>query len=190
MKGKDVKEILITAVSLLLICAVAAGLVAGVNAVTYKTIDARAEANATASRRELIPEAADFPETTLDNGDVYYTGKTASGEIAGYVFVTAGNGYNGQVKIMTGFTPDGEVTGISFLTLDETPGLGMNAKRPDFFGQFIGKSSALKVTKAETPGENEIRAITSATITSTAVTNAVNAARDLFDAVTKGGNAK
>ena len=190
MKKKDLKEIVVTAVSLLLICAFASGLVAAVNAVTHRTIEDRAAEEAAASRRELLPEAVDFPETALENGEVYYTGKTASGEVAGYVFVTTGNGYNGQVKVMTGFTPAGEVTGVSFLTLDETPGLGMNAKRPDFYSQFTGTSGKLRVVKNADPGENEVRAITSATVTSNAVTSAVNAARELFDTVAKGGDAQ
>lgn len=184
MKSRDFKEILKTAISLFLICAFAAGLVALVNSVTKPTIDENAVQTAKGAKRALIADAETFEEVSLSDGSTAYIGKTADGSICGYVFTTAATGYNGQMEIMTGFTPEGTITGISFLTLNETPGLGMNAKRPDFYTQFEGASGALQVIKNADPGENQILAITSATITSGAVTAAVNAARNYFDELT------
>ena len=76
-----------------------------------------------------------------------------------------------------GIDGDGAVTGIAFLSLSETPGLGMNATQDSFKGQFAGKNvDKLTVTKSATGADDEIVAMSGATVTSEAVTNAVNAA--------------
>ena len=63
------------------------------------------------------------------------------------------------------------------MTISDTPGLGLKAKEDDFKNQYAGKNAeALTVKKGGGAGETEINAISGATITSSAVTNAVNAA--------------
>ena len=181
MKGKDVKQILVTAISLFLICAVSAGLVAVVNGVTDPTIkqmEADAEKEA---KQALLPAAESFEE--LAPAERRWVGKDKDGSVVGYVFVTAANGYNGKVEVMTGFTPEGAVTGIEFLTLNETPGLGMKAPKvlPD---QIKDQTGELNVVKHAPENEGDVQAITSATITSKAVVKAVNEARALFEAAT------
>ena len=52
-------------------------------------------------------------------------------------------------------------------------------------GQYVGKKSPLTVVKAS-PGDSEIEAITGATITSRAVTDAVNTVGEFYDALTGG----
>ena len=59
----------------------------------------------------------------------------------------------------------------------------MNAKKESFISQFTGKSGKLSVVKNKTPGDSEILAITSATVTSKALTNAVNDALTLYTRV-------
>ena len=178
MNGKDVKSILITALSLFLICAVAAGALALVNTVTAPTIAANNAAAADKARGEVLPAADSFEENTAPDGAVYYTGKSG-GVTVGYVFTTSAKGYGGDVEIMTGVDAEGRVTGISILSIEETPGLGMNAKKDSFKEQYKGKSGQLAVNK----DGGEIVAITSATITSRAVTNAVNQALALYAGV-------
>lgn len=98
----------------------------------------------------------------------------------GYVIsTTSKDGFNGTVSIAVGFDKEGKVTKLEYLTLAETPGLGMNAEKPDFKDQFNGMSvSAFDVTKnGDGAGSDElIDAMSGATITSRAVTGAVNAA--------------
>ena len=178
MNGKDVKSILITALSLFLICAVAAGALAGVNAVTAPTIAANNAAAADKARGEVLPAADSFEERTAPDGAVYYVG-VGGGSPVGYVFTTSAKGYGGDVEIMTGVDAEGKVTGISILSIEETPGLGMNAKKDSFKEQYKGKSGELAVNK----DGGEIVAITSATVTSRAVTKAVNEALALYDSV-------
>ena len=47
---------------------------------------------------------------------------------AGYVItVTDGEGYGGDIQMTVGITADGSISGISFLSISETAGLGMKA---------------------------------------------------------------
>ena len=103
--------------------------------------------------------------------------KDAGGEAIGYIVKGQAAGYGGNVIVVVGVTPDLKVSGISFPeTLPETAGLGQKATEPEFYKQFAGKGTKLSVKKGGGAGENEIDAISGATITSTAVTNTVNAA--------------
>ena len=178
MNGKDIASIVKTALSLFLICAVAAGALGYVNSVTAPTIAANSAAAADKARGEVLPEADGFEEKTAPDGTVYYAA-LKDNETVGYVFTTSAKGYGGDVEIMTGVNADGTVAGISILTINETPGLGMNAKKDAFKDQFKGKSGELAVNK----DGGEIVAITSATVTSRAVTKAVNEALALYESV-------
>ena len=92
-----------------------------------------------------------------------------------------------DVTLAVGLTPDGKVNKISFTELNETAGLGMRADEDSFKDQFPGKSGSVALVKGAA-GENEISAITGATVTSTAVTNALNAGLNFYETVLKGGN--
>lgn len=107
--------------------------------------------------------------------EVYIAEK--DGEEAGYVLtVTDGEGYGGDIQITVGITADGTVNGISFLSISETAGLGMRAKEPEFYEQYSGKQVE-KFYVSKDGGEGEpIDALSGATITSRAVTGAVNTA--------------
>lgn len=106
------------------------------------------------------------------------------GALAGYV-VTASNpdGYGGDVEVMCGISPeqDGVVTleGISFLSLSETAGMGMRAKDEPFASQFFNRKlkagDLIVYTKNGASADNEIDAISGCTITTSAVTDDVNA---------------
>ena len=189
MTKKDIGAIVKTAISLFLICAVAAGLVALVNSVTADTIAANTVKEENAARSTVLPAAAAFDEDplTLSDGALGYTGRTDGGELAGYVFTTEASGYGGKIKVMTGFAPDGHITGVAILSIEETPGLGMNAKRESFLQQFVDTDGQLSVIKNAEPGQNEILALTSATITSRAMVKAVNAARAYYTEVSGKG---
>ena len=84
--------------------------------------------------------------------------------------------------MVVGVDKDLKVTGISFPeTLPETAGLGQKATLPEFYKQFAGKTTKIAVKKGGGAGENEIDAISGATITSTAVTNTVNASTEFVE---------
>lgn len=102
----------------------------------------------------------------------------AAGSQLGYVVNSVSNeSYSGAVRLSVGMEADGTVKGIEILEINDTPGLGMKAKEPAFKDQFVGKNSqGLTVVKGGNAGEEQIDSISGATITSSAVTNAVNAA--------------
>lgn len=116
-------------------------------------------------------------EVTLD-GVVKATDK--DDQFLGYVVtVTAKEGYGGDITCSVGVDKEGNVTGISYLTLAETAGLGMKAKDSDFIDQYVDGSKdndgSFVVNKDGGDGI-VIDAITGATITTRAVTKGVNAA--------------
>ena len=102
---------------------------------------------------------------------------------AGFVVTTVDSeGYGGDIKITVGITKDGTVNGVSILSISETAGLGMKATEPDFYTQYQGKQTE-HFYVAKDGGEGEpINAISGATITSRAVTGAVNTALEYFHA--------
>ncbi|MBR3834884.1 MAG: RnfABCDGE type electron transport complex subunit D [Lachnospiraceae bacterium] len=102
----------------------------------------------------------------------------SSGAQAGYVVTaTTSEGYGGDIQVMVGISIDGTVQGIDFLVLNETVGFGLNAKEPEFKDQFVGKKVlAFEYTKTGATGDSQIDAISGATITTSAVVDAINAA--------------
>lgn len=103
-------------------------------------------------------------------------------KLTGHIFtVTTKEGYGGEIRLSVGIETDGTITGIEILAISETAGLGMNADTPDFKRKYKGKKVKLfTVTKTGAAAEEEVDAISGATVTSTAVTNAVNAAVTYF----------
>jgi electron transport complex protein RnfG len=95
----------------------------------------------------------------------------------GYVITTTDSeGYGGDIQVTVGITSDGTVNGISILSISETAGLGMRATKPDFYNQYQGVQTD-KFYVSKDGGEGEpIDALSGATITSRAVTGAVNEA--------------
>lgn len=99
----------------------------------------------------------------------------------GYVITTTdGEGYGGDIQITVGITADGTVSGVAFLSISETAGLGMKATDSSFYSQYVGKTTdQFYVSKDGGSGE-PIDAISGASYTSRAVTGAVNAALAYF----------
>lgn len=106
----------------------------------------------------------------------YQTAKDAAGAVMGYVLtVTTHEGYGGDIRFTMGVNMDGSLNGISLLSIAETPGLGMQAEEV-LVPQFADRSAyPFAYTKTGAAAEHEIDAISGATITTNAVTNAVNA---------------
>ena len=175
------KDIIIPVVSLLLICLVSSALLGGVNMITKDRIAELAEQTINEAKSELIV-AAGYEDKDLD-GTAYSVALDENGTVIGYIFTTSANGYGGAVKLMTGVDTNGFVTGISILEINETPGLGMKARNESFLSQFKGAAGSLTVVKDSTAAPNTVQAITSATITTKAVTNAVNKALQMFENV-------
>ena len=98
------------------------------------------------------------------------------GEEGYVVTVTDKEGYGGDIKITVGITAEGTINGISILSITETAGLGMRATEPAFYEQYQGKQAEKFVVSKDGGDGEPIDALSGATITSRAVTGAVNAA--------------
>lgn len=173
---KKIKEYAAPTVVLFVICIVAAFLLAYTNKITAPKI-AEVEKQNEIQSRQIVFEAADSFGEKFENKDgiSLVPALDADGNTIGYVVITVEKGYGGDISVMTGVDLEGKVQGVSVLSQSETAGLGANATKKSFLDQFIGKVLGITVTK-NVPAENEINALTGATITSKAVTNAVNAA--------------
>lgn len=176
------KDFLTPVIALFSICLVAAILLAGTNEITKSKIE-KAQLEAKQESLALaFPEADAFSaEATFDkNSALTYSVATANGKEIGYVFITSQKGYGGPVSVMTGISADGKIKKVIILSMsDETPGLGQNASKPEFLDQFNGKGGSLAFSK-QAAAENEIQGVTSATFTSQAVIDCVNASLDAW----------
>lgn len=204
MKNKIIKD----ALALTLITLVAGVALGGVYEITKDPI-ARQEAQAKAEAYEQVfTDAAAFEEVKMDDTliqtirdqldqegykaqsiEEIMRAEDQSGEMLGYAFtVVTSEGYGGDIQFSMGVQNDGTLNGISILSIGETAGLGMNADTPAFKDQFVGKQvEQLQYTKNGATQDDEINAISGATVTTNAMTNGVNAGLCVFR-VMEGGD--
>lgn len=184
MKKNNLFKIATPILVLTIIAAVMAALLAGTNLLTKNKIaEITLKNEKEAVSKVISAESYTQQTTTLNSVEYTYYSAFENNVCIGYAFTVSANGYGGQVSAVVGIKSDGaisavEITGVS----DETPGLGQNAKKEAFTSQFSGKKNKLAVVKSGA-SEDEINAVTGATITSKAVANAVNLALDLFNTV-------
>lgn len=180
---------------ILFVITVIAGLLLGVGyEVTKEPIAAQVEKAKQEACREVFTDAVSFEEIEIgEPGDALsqqwselgfdgtdideaMSALDTNGNLIGYVVtVTDHEGYSGDIRFMMGVQTDGTLNGISILAISETAGLGMRAEevlKPQFAGK---KVESFEYVKSGAAMENQIDAISGATITTHAVTNGVNA---------------
>ena len=113
---------------------------------------------------------------------IYQTQDANNKDVGAAVESTTG-GFGGDLKILVGFDPEGNILGYTLLEHAETPGLG--AKADKWFqkgekGDIIGKNPKEKLTVSKDGGQ--VDAITASTITSRAFLLAVNNAYSAYKA--------
>lgn len=204
MKNKIIKD----ALALTLITLVAGVALGGVYEITKDPI-AKQEAQAKAEAYEQVfTDAAAFEAVEMDDTltktirdqldqegykaqsiEEVMRAEDQSGETLGYAFtVVTSEGYGRDIQFSMGVQNDGTLNGISILSIGETAGLGMNADTPAFKDQFVGKQvEKLQYTKNGATQDDEINAISGATVTTNAMTNGVNAGLCAFR-VMEGGD--
>lgn len=179
----------------LLIITLVAGLALGfVYNLTKDPIAAQNELAKQESYKTVFPDAESFENVDFTEDEIQklceehgitgitmteiMTAKDAFGSDLGYVFnVTTSEGYGGDIQLAVGVQSDGTLNGFDALSISETAGLGMNATQDDFRNQFAGvKADQLEVVKDGSGASDDakIDAISGATITSSAITGAVN----------------
>ncbi len=144
---------------------------------------------------DLISSQKEYEGVTID--EILAVESSSSLPLGWVMTVSSTKGYGGKITMTMGVSngnSEGEVgssgtfgmlRGVEFLSLSETPGLGMNAKEDKFKSQFRNvEVEQFSLAKRNISGDVEIDAISSATITTTAVTRSVNAGlkviRELF----------
>ncbi len=193
------KKGMIKDAAILLLITVVAGLILGfVYQITKEPIAAAEEKAAKAAYQEVFPDAAGFSdklelavpegESTWEQNyagvdlDMALMATDAEGNCLGYVLtMTSHEGYGGDITFTMGIQNDGTLNGISLLSISETAGLGMKAGTV-LVPQFAGKQvSQFTYTKTGSTMDSQIDAISGATITTNAVTTAVNAGLYIFE---------
>ena len=112
-----------------------------------------------------------------------YQVKDAQGQDLGAAVESTTGGFGGDLKVLVGFDPEGNILGYTLLEHAETPGLG--AKADKWFqkgekGDIIGKNPAEPLVVSKDGGQ--VDAITASTITSRAFLKAVNNAYNAYKA--------
>ncbi len=174
---------------LFIITAIAAMILGVTNLATQGPIEQQRINATNLAKQTVLPQAEDFNEVdivseTAQNDKARILEISAGmkdNELIGYTFKVITNGYGGDVDITVGINMDGKVEGVQIGEHSETPGLGAKIIEKTFTEQYHGKEieNPISVTKSE-PGDQEIQAISGATVSSHAVNDGVNLAAQYF----------
>lgn len=194
--------------AILLVITIFSGLILGfVYQITKEPIALAEERAAKEAYSEVFPSASEFelsaefsPESLSEDAgwleagfdgvsiDNVLKALDKDGSLLGYVFtVTSHEGYGGDITFTMGIANDKTLNGISILSISETAGLGMKAEevlKPQFAGKNV---SVFTYTKTGAVSDDQIDAISGATITTRALTNAVNGGLYFFQTQLGGG---
>ncbi len=181
------RDMIKPSVSLFIICLVTAFCLAFVNNTTKDTIAQRTQKDAEEQRKQVMSEADSFKKLEPQEGTEYSTvireayAAYTQDRFVGYVFSAYPSGYGGEMAVTVGVGSDGRITGVRIGANEETPGLGSKTAEDGFTSQYIGKSidNSIRVVKVPPKAEDEVQAVSGATISSKAVTSAVQASADM-----------
>jgi len=182
------RDIVVPTFVLFLICTIVTMALALTNYATREAILEQVKLQEESARKEVFSEAESFEEVqgieaVIDSNEdmkcvkkVYTSIK--NGETVGRVYSVETTGYGGAVSVAVGIDKGGKTTGVKIVSHSETPGLGSKAADEPFISQFTGitPKEPLIVVKSGGSKDEEIDAVSGATITSKAVVKAVQAA--------------
>lgn len=155
------------------ICLAATLILAVTYEITKPKIEEQLKTEEHNALRSIMPSADSFSEKVLDGTEYFEAlkGKT----VVGYCVRVTGSGYSGYIRMIAGVDLNGTIQGVAVLEHSETPGLGAKINEikpgesePWFLKQFKGKNARVIAVK------KDIDAITGATISSKAVTDAIH----------------
>lgn len=176
-KSSDVRFILGIALKLLIISAVTALLLAGVNALTAPRIAENNELEKKNAIAAIFPSSDDCQLTDIsaDGVELVYL-VLKDGDLLGYAASVSTMGFGGEIELMVGVTAEGTVKGIKVVSHSETPGLGSRVDDEGYLSQYAGLGGNLSIG-------SDVDAITGSTISSKAVLRGVNAALSAYSAI-------
>jgi electron transport complex protein RnfG len=160
-----------------LICVIVTGALAATNSVTAPIIEEATRLAQEQARQELLPEAEGFEKIegidVANVSDVY-----AASNGVGYVVTSASKGYGGTMTVMVSFTPEGTIKQIKVTEQAETQGIGSKvAGDASFWERYAGLEAKPLVL------DQDVDRLSGATISSRALTAAVNSAIDGYNAI-------
>jgi len=167
---------------LFIITAVVAFVLSIANSATNERINSLAKAAVKSAQSEVLKGAGDIELDTAQTFE-YKTDNSSVSSITKYQKTDGGSlfavsctpkGYGGEISMMVGVDDNLTIIGINIIdNAKETPGLGSEIGKSEFYNQFGGKTPNITITKGK-PSDNEIQAVTGATVSSKAVVNGVN----------------
>lgn len=181
------RDMIRPSVSLFVICLITAFCLAFVNSSTRDAIAQRTQKDAEEQRRQVLSSADSFKRLSAQQGVEYSAlirdayAAYSENKFVGYVFSAYPKGYGGEIAVTVGVGSDGRITGVKIGANNETPGLGARTADDRFTGQYAEKSvdNTIEVVKVPPKADDEIQAVSGATISSKAVTKAVQASADI-----------
>ena len=176
------KEIVRFGLILMIVSVVAATALTAVYGVTNPRILAQKEAQLQEALAAALPGSDPASlKTVREQDEVLFYAAYAPGDTSkpmGYAFVAKGPGYSSTIETIVGIDTLGRILGMKVLYQSETPGLGTKLqevkygeKEAWYPRQYLGKPAAAVAVDKD---GGEIRSITGATISSRAVTRAIN----------------
>jgi Na+-translocating ferredoxin:NAD+ oxidoreductase subunit G len=163
---------------MVLITAVSGLVLAGVWGVSKDKIAQNMEQVKLQAMQSLNPEMARNELETKGTEQIYKCYNQA-GDLISYFFIAVGNGFQAPIKTAVSVDPGfRDIIGIRILEQSETPGLGAKITEDAFYQNFVKiliANQPLTCIKGDADkNKGQIKAITSATISSKAVTDLIN----------------
>lgn len=166
---KDLNKLLKMVIVLACICTISAFSLAWVFSITDPIIKEFEKKDLLNSLNKTIPEATRFEEEVQEQKWNAYK----DNDLIGTVFKVTGKGYGGPIQILFSLDNNKNITKVIIVKQDETPGLGTKITEKEFLDQYTGKNKGDVTLKKDDLQNGKIDAITAATISSRAVTNAI-----------------
>ncbi|MDO5716456.1 MAG: RnfABCDGE type electron transport complex subunit G [Tissierellia bacterium] len=183
------KEIAKLGAILLLVAAIAAGVLAFTNSITAPIIEDREKEVALQAYKAILPDADEFQEWSAEQMKAIKETHSKvdsiveaikNGEVVGYLFTTKGGGYGGDIVVITGIT-EGKIAAIKILKHKETPNIGTKIEDPAYQERYAGVGAETNIQLVSSKKDaQEVEKISGSTVSSRGVVAAVNAAIDCY----------
>ena len=180
-KKSAVLEGALIGIKLLLICAIVAAVVAFVYELTLE----KANENINHTKSEAVGAIFQMDDLILEEKSktdeaVIYLVCTTEKKTVGYCAEVTSAGFGGDLLVMVGYDLNAQILGVEIVEMSETPGLGSKVGEADYLSRYIGKSGELTLNE-------DVDAVSGATISSKALLSGVNTANQALAEFLKGG---
>ena len=185
MKSNTYKEYIAPVVVLVCICLVITAALAVTYGITNPIIIKNTKAAADKTRTELLKDADSF---TQYNGKlvveeakaIYVQDVYTANNGAGMVATVVTKSFGGALTMMVGIDNKGEITGVKVTNHADTPGLGTKNMTTAYLGQYKGLT---KMNSTNVKEDGQIKYISGASVTGSAIHYGVYAALDQYKAM-------